>query len=64
MHRADQQVTWWHQHQGPALIYVYKIARALIERGEEAVLVEYQRESGTVARLLTRADVEEQNDDC
>ena len=58
------KVTWWHQHQEPAIIYVCKIARALIERGEEAVLVEYQRESGTIARLITRVDVEEQDDDC
>lgn len=58
------KVAWWHRHQEPALIYVYKIARTLMERGEEAVLVEYQRGSGTIARLITRADVEEQNDDC
>jgi len=58
------KVTWWHQHQEPALIYVCKIARALIERGEEAVLVEYQRESDISARLIARANVEEQDDEC
>ncbi|CAB1282920.1 hypothetical protein [Xylella phage Cota] len=58
------KVSWWHAPQEPALIHVCKIARALIERGEEAVLVEYQREAGTVARLLTKVDVEEQDDEC
>lgn len=58
------KVSWWHAPKEPAIIHVYKIARALIERGEEAVLVEYHREAGTVARLLTKVDVEEQDDEC
>lgn len=58
------KVVWWHEPQHPALIYVCKIARALIERGEEAVLVEYQRESDTTARLLTKVDVEESDYEC
>lgn len=58
------KVSWWHHPNDPALLYLCKIVREMIEQGEEAVLVEYQRPSGTTARLLTKVDVEEQDDDC
>lgn len=58
------KVVWWHRHQEPAMCDIYKIARILLHRGEEAVLVEYQRAAGTTARLLTSEDVQENDDDC
>ena len=63
--------SWWHKLNEPTIAYIATIARALIDLGETAVLVEYQRTArrdgniGTVisARIMTAEDVKESDDE-